>query len=355
MISYGSKRARRGFTLVELLVVIAIIGVLVALLLPAIQAAREAARRTQCKNQLRQLALAFQMHHDSHKFFPSGGWGWFWVGFPEQGFGKNQSGGWLYSTLPFMEQGNLHDLGAGLTGTARREAAKQRVQSPFEGMTCPSRRTANVFPFNSSNSAFRYCSTIEVASKTDYAANAGTMLTPEISNSGGPSESGENLIAIVPNDENRTALNDPIDKWDGIVYYRSEVSMRQVTDGTSKTYMVGEKWLDAAHYEDGFDIGDTEPAFTGCNTDTLRVTNIQYPLTSDAQKPQRRLYPETGTGVGHRVFGSPHTSGFNMAMCDGSVDFVSYDIDPCIHQYRGSRDDGDIYPCGTAGGDDPFE
>ena len=167
---------RRAFTLVELLVVIAIIGVLVALLLPAIQAAREAARQTQCKNQLRQLALSFQLHHDTHKFFPSGGWGWYWVGFPEQGFGKNQSGSWLYSTLPFMEQTNLHSLGNGLTGTARRDAAKQRVQSPFEGMTCPSRRTANVFAFNNSaTTAFRYCSEIDVASKTDYAANAGTM------------------------------------------------------------------------------------------------------------------------------------------------------------------------------------
>ena len=93
------KRRRLGFTLVELLVVIAIIGILVALLLPAIQAAREAARRTQCKNQLRQLAISFHNHHDTHKFFPSGGWGWAWVGFPEQGSGNKQSGGWLYSLL----------------------------------------------------------------------------------------------------------------------------------------------------------------------------------------------------------------------------------------------------------------
>jgi prepilin-type N-terminal cleavage/methylation domain-containing protein len=158
MTGFKYRRSIRAFTLVELLVVIAIIGVLVALLLPAIQAAREAARRTQCKNQLRQLTISFHHHHDAFKFFPSGGWGWYWVGFPEQGFGKSQSGGWLYSTLPFMEQANLHDLGRGLTGTARREAAKQRVQSPFEGMTCPSRRTANVFAFdNSATIAFRYC------------------------------------------------------------------------------------------------------------------------------------------------------------------------------------------------------
>ena len=126
---------KHGFTLVELLVVIAIIGVLVALLLPAIQSAREAARRSQCKNNLRQIGLAIHNHVSSLRVFPTGGSGSFpkIENFVANGkpFGTDKQGlGWAYQILPYLEEGAI----VGLVTQVQLQAAVLPLY------VCPSRR-----------------------------------------------------------------------------------------------------------------------------------------------------------------------------------------------------------------------
>src|SRR5258707_15712415 len=132
---------RCAFTLIELLVVIAIIAILIALLVPAVQKVREAANRAQCQNNLKQIGLGMHNHHTAHNHFPTGGWGWFWVGVPTRGVGKDQPGGWLYNTLAFIEQKDLRDLGVGKIGPDFTKDIVTVIQTPVKTYNCPSRRT----------------------------------------------------------------------------------------------------------------------------------------------------------------------------------------------------------------------
>jgi prepilin-type N-terminal cleavage/methylation domain-containing protein len=138
-----SPTRRNGFTLIELLVVIAIIGILVALLLPAVQATREAARRTECKNHLKQIGIGWLNHEDVHGHLPSSGWGYKWTGEPSRDYGKDQPGGWVYNMLAFIEQTDLRNLGARTSEPGQLSAQKAQ---PIKIMHCPTRRRAKVYP-----------------------------------------------------------------------------------------------------------------------------------------------------------------------------------------------------------------
>jgi prepilin-type N-terminal cleavage/methylation domain-containing protein len=136
------RKARDGFTLVELLVVLAVVGILLGLMLPAIQASREAARKAECQHHLRQLATAMQTHHSAYGRFPTGGWGFVWVGDPDRGTDRRQPGGWAYNILPYLEQGQLRDVGKGESTTVKERRAGTPAKHPLKVFNCPSRRSS---------------------------------------------------------------------------------------------------------------------------------------------------------------------------------------------------------------------
>jgi prepilin-type N-terminal cleavage/methylation domain-containing protein len=309
--------ARSAFTLIELLVVIAIIAVLIGLLLPAVQHVREAASRTSCANNLKQLALAMHHHHTTLNRLPSAGWGWEWVGVPERGTGKHQPGGWLYSTLPFIEQQALWSLGERAANDAARKAALVRaVGTPAPIINCPTRRASTTYA-NGQNLDYRgaFAGTVipPRLARTDYAACAGSQPRDEID--GGPQ-------SIAQADAGQFDWGDL--NFDGVCFRRSEIRLADVKAGTSNTYLLGEKYLNPVNYETGLDYSDNENYLTGFNNDVNRCT---------AYAPRRDI-----PGVQDTLsYGSAHAVGLNLAYCDGSVHFVTYDIDPAVHKRAGSR------------------
>jgi prepilin-type N-terminal cleavage/methylation domain-containing protein/prepilin-type processing-associated H-X9-DG protein len=368
-------RTSRGFTLVELLVVIAIIGILVALLLPAIQAAREAARRNQCKNNIKQIGLGWLLHEDSHGFLPSGGWGRFWTADSNRGYGEDQPGSWAFSVLPFVEEGSLHDLGKGkaVASPEFQSASKTLHTTPIPMFYCPSRRAA--LAYVCANDGVRVQTWLPAIAKsigmakTDYAANSGsarewdTVNMWEATDYNQADNSPQWTLTNVCDRNAPIAIRPNFAKCQsGVSYYRSEVKLSMITDGTSNTYMVGEKYLRPEVYEGSYttsqpvmDFGENQSMYTGFEWDNHRVAfeprMIPYPGgTTRSPLPEAGLgdNPEPYQPKQDRIgpenvaaFGSAHSGGLNMAMCDGSVQSISYDINPWVHRNLAVRFDGE--------------
>ncbi len=327
-----NRKSSFGFTLVELLVVIAIIGILVALLLPAVNSAREAARRTQCLNQIRQLSLAALVHESAHKTYPTGGWGYFWVGDADRGFGKDQPGGWIFNLMPFVEEGNSYaackDGDPDSLSQAQMDAARDVVTDPLTLINCPSRRPSQVYPKPTDGTFVAYNASrnpadANLAGRTDYAINAGDQDENELGPAGWP-----NSYARAANfrwTDNR--------RYSGVGFYRSEIRIRHIVDGTSKTYLIAEKYLNPATYLTGTDPGDNETWCTGFNNDNYRVAYAEPLHDRFGYRDWKRM-------------GSVHASGFNVSMCDSSVQHITYDIDLDTHRKFANRRNAKDRPTG---------
>lgn len=268
----NTSRPRRGFTLIELLVVIAIIAILIALLLPAVQQAREAARRTQCKNHLKQLGIAIHNYHDTHNVFPPGS-----VNQTRSTTNYTMINAFVF-ILPYIDQGPLYqqwDFNQPVDHANNNNAAKAPVSSYF----CPSKPRPSTA---GGNTAYG-----------DYAVSAGTGQT-------------NSTVAA---------------QWKGLFNQNSNLKMRDVTDGTSNVFAIGEKRtvqqsLTSHQYRWGWHA---------CRNTTSHMNKNIDSATWDDNDAN---------------FGSDHVGGTYFVFADGAVRLLSENMDKQVYRWLSDRADG---------------
>jgi prepilin-type N-terminal cleavage/methylation domain-containing protein len=312
---------RPGFTLIELLVVIAIIAILIALLVPAVQKVRESANVAQCKNNLKQIGLAWNTHHDTFKVFPSGGEDW--TINTRTMFNREtpadytkQAWGWAYQILPYIEQQDLWGLPQG--GKSDGIIA----ETPIATYICPGFRGPIIRPY------FQAGATTDTQrAMMDYTANCGL-------------NQGSYDGAIVPTKS-----------YQGLGLTRK---ITDIVDGTTNTLLIGEKYVepvgayDAQWTRDGSTYGpcnDDQGYVDGWDNDSIcsaegSGTGTVQTLDGYAVELPKQMDPKNGTEDACGLnFGSIHPS-LMAVFCDGSVHAISYSIHPTTWGRLCKIDDG---------------
>ncbi|MBR9801472.1 DUF1559 domain-containing protein [bacterium] len=332
--------ARRGFTLIELLVVIAIIAILVALLLPAVQQAREAARRSSCKNNLKQLGLAMHNYHDTFSVFPPG-----YVdlrGNPGQAAAlEDNDGHWTWSALilAFVELGNVQDALDPGNRTASQAMTAERgvMQTTYSTFRCPSDTGPALF---STSTDLGSC--IQDVSNTERAL----PLTNYI-----PVNSSALVRA-----RKATNYNDGTSGATGMFFRDSNTRMRDITDGTSNTVMIGERayTLGGRRNLAGamFAVRDRDTAGPEHRDHTATPRSYDQGLnrilgtTLFSVNP---ILPTSGQNDRMTGYSSHHAGGAQFVMADGSVRFVSENIQSntsgttdTVMEFLGNISDGKV-------------
>ena len=264
--------SRRGFTLIELLVCIAVIAILVSLLVPAVQQAREAARRTMCKSHLKQIGIALHNYHEAQSILPPG-----WV---EDGREPNRGKyGWGTFLLPYIEQQALYQqMGVNNGRTVSAPTTLAHIQTPIALYRCPTDTSPTIW-----TGSYRSDVLGGRAATSNYVGNYG------------------NGDGVVPRQNcNRGGA-------DGILFRNSGVRFSHITDGLSNVFAVGEvseKQVPALW------VGPSA-------TETCPSNGVAAAIRSTAGAPNTRS---------NSVFGSMHPGGTQFLFCDGSVHFISENI-----------------------------
>jgi prepilin-type N-terminal cleavage/methylation domain-containing protein len=334
------KNVGHGFTLVELLVVIAIIGILVALLLPAIQAAREAARRTQCNNNLKQIALACQNYHDTFKVFPKGG-----VSLD----GTNIGPASWFGIMPFCEMKNIYDKVGQVVGSV------PRLGSVIDPVIATNGGGNNVV--NNAELPFMNCPSTPMPLR-DPTPGATNGIMPSYVGMAG----GVNIVGP-PNYSNRYADtggggSNGIITASGMLPLAEHTNIAYCSDGTSNTIIVGEQsdWLRDTditnttkfHGDAGWNAGwlagtnAVLPVGRGYTTTAsiFNITTLRYP---PGRKEVLGSTPLDGCAEvsGHNnPLQSAHPGGLQVGMTDGSVQFMQDNITLILALRLTIRDDG---------------
>ncbi|HUY92100.1 MAG TPA: DUF1559 domain-containing protein [Pirellulales bacterium] len=312
--------SRRAFTLVELLVVIAIIGLLVALLLPAVQAARESARRSQCSNNLKQIALAAQNYHDAMRSFPPGYCAS--VAYVDGATDTTMGWGWAAFILPYMEQGAVYE-GVNFGLPIEHPLNARAIQTPISAYVCPS----------------------DIAPQTPYAV-------PDASGNVIALSGVTSYVGCIGSDE--SAVSDKTGT--GVFYRNSATRMADIVDGTSTTILVGEKaWANAQGIWPGA-INRGVLVRGALNPCQPLVAGMFYPasalVVSHAHLNNALIDGDGSAGMDD--FSSMHVYGSYFAFADGSVRFYpsiandqangDYYADSLIFQALGTRAGHEVIP-----------
>ncbi len=324
-----------AFTLIELLVVIAIIAILIALLLPGVQQVREAARRSQCRNHLKQIGLALHNYHDAHEVFPPG-----WVpvrdagvtppGHPVRDSRLASSWAWSAFILPFLDQAPLYKALAVAADTslppppARQDPVNGRNDRVLAVYLCPSDAGDEVSPWGGT-SAPSAPVMFDGYSKSNYPAVQGLG---RVSLAGRRGANSFNLTDV-PRDEQ------------GMFGNSTNTRIRDIVDGASNTLAVGEREMTTASmlFNDAYAaiwLRCTEPFSTGVRNcwagSVTGVTHRSAPInTRSLSADQLRI-----------GFRSLHAGGAHFLLADGSVRFVQENIDDQVYEDLGSISDGRV-------------